>query len=77
MHRLVTNIPATSLDDYRFNFEPDGALEITHEHSGYARLGFPIFISQISSMHVSDPHLPLEVHHGYSQSSRIYCLRRC
>jgi len=36
MHRLVTNISAISLDDYRFNSEPDGALEITNEHSGDA-----------------------------------------
>ena len=72
MHRLVTNISAISLDDYRFNSEPDGALEITNEHSGRAAQGFPIFISQISGKHVSGLNLSLEVRYGYSQSSRVY-----
>ena len=76
MHRLVTNISAISLDDYRFNSEPDRALEITNEHSGHAAQGFPIFISQISGKHVSGLNLSLEVRYGYSQSPGIYCLHR-
>jgi len=41
MHRLVTNISAITLDVYRFNFEPAGALEIINEHSGPATARLP------------------------------------
>ncbi len=36
MHQQVTNISAITLDVYRFNFEPAGALEIINEYSGLA-----------------------------------------
>ncbi len=36
MHLRITNIPAKSVDDYRFNFGSTGVLELTNEYSGLA-----------------------------------------